>query len=179
MEAILFFIFGGLAVVGGLAMVFSKNAVHSALFLLLSMTMIAGLYVLLSAQFIAVAQIMVYAGAIVVLILFVVMLLGAELGETIPQWLTVRNGVMVLLALIFLTVSGTAVYDWLYSTQPVAGTVTDELIAQQGSAELVGQSLFTQYLLPFELASILLLVGIVGVVMLGGWRFVQHRERGK
>lgn len=160
-------------------MVFNKNAVHSALSLLLTLAMIAGLYVLLNAQFIAVAQIMVYAGAIVVLIIFVVMLLGAELGETIPTWLTLRNGVMVFFALVFLTVSGTAVWDYLYSTEPLTGTVTNEVIAQQGSAQLVGESLFTQYLLPFELASILLLVGIVGVVVLGGWRLVQHRQRGE
>ncbi len=179
MEIYLFFLFGGIAVVGALAMVFNKNAVHSALFLLLTLVMIAGLYVLLNAQFIAVAQIMVYAGAIVVLILFVVMLLGAELGESIPRWLTLRNSVMVLLALVFLTVSGTAVYDWLYSTQPITGTVTDEVIARQGSVQLVGESLFTQFLLPFELASILLLVGIIGVVVLGGWRLVQHRQRGE
>ncbi len=178
-ETYLFFIFGGLAVFAALAMVFNKNAVHSALFLLLNLAMIAGLYVLLNAQFIAVAQIIVYAGAIVVLVLFVIMLLGAELGEKIPQWLTVRNSVMVVLAVVFLTITGTAVFEWLYSTPALKGPVTDSMTAQQGNVELVGEALFTSYLLPFELASVLLLVGIVGVVVLGSWRFVQHRERGK
>jgi len=178
-ETILFFLFGGLAVIAALAVVFNKNVVHSALFLLLNLVMIAGLYVLLNAQFIAVAQIMVYAGGILVLILFVVMLLGAELGENIPQWLTPLNATKVALAAIFLTIIGTASYDWLYSTSAMTGTMTDQLIAEQGSTQLIGEALFTQYLLPFEFASILLLVGIVGVVLLGGWRFVQHREGGK
>lgn len=179
METILFFLFGGLAVIAALAVVFNRNVVHSALFLLLNLAMIAGLYVLLNAQFIAVAQIMVYAGGILVMILFVVMLLGAELGETIPQWLTPLNAIKVALAAIFLTIVGTASYDWLYSTSAVTGNMTDQLIAEQGSAQLVGQALFTEYLLPFEMASILLLVGIVGVVLLGGWRFVQRRDGGK
>ncbi len=179
METILFFLFGGLAVIAALAVVFNRNVVHSALFLLLNLVMIAGLYVLLNAQFIAVAQIMVYAGGILVMILFVVMLLGAELGESIPQWLTPLNTIKVALAAIFLTVTGTAVFEWLYSTSAMRGNMTDQLIAEQGSVQLVGEALFTEYLLPFELASILLLVGIVGVVLLGGWRFVQHREGGK
>lgn len=179
LETYLFFFFGGLAVIAALAVVFNKNAVHSALFLLLNLIMIAGLYVLLNAQFIAVVQIMVYAGAILVLILFVVMLLGAELGESIPQWITLQNGIKVALAAILLTIVGTATYDWLYSTSAVTGNMTDQLIAEQGSAQLIGEALYTQYLLPFELASVLLLVGIVGVVLLGGWRFVQHRDGGK
>ena len=82
MEMLLFMIFAAVAVGAALAMVFSRNAVHSALFLLLNFCMLAALYVLLNAQFIAMAQIVVYAGAIVVLVLFVIMLLGAELGET-------------------------------------------------------------------------------------------------
>jgi len=178
-EAVLFFIFGGVAVVAALAMVFSKNAIHSALFLLLNLVMVAALYVLLNAQFIAAIQIVVYAGAIVVLILFVVMLLGAELGEAIPSWITLRNGVMVLLSLVLLTVIGTAVFDTLFETRPQYGPVTAEMVAQRGSVELVGESLFTTYLLPFELTSVLLLVGIVGVVVLGGWRKVQHRKGGE
>jgi NADH-quinone oxidoreductase subunit J len=178
LEMYLFFAFAGLAVIAALAMVFNKNAVHSALFLLLNLCMVAGLYVLLNAQFIAAVQIIVYAGAIVVLILFVIMLLGAELGEKISHWFTVRNTIAGFLAIALLTVIGTAVFEWLGFTLAIKGEVTQEMIAQRGSVELVGESLFTEYLLPFELTSVLLLVGIVGVVILGGWRKVQHRERG-
>ncbi|MFQ5577382.1 MAG: NADH-quinone oxidoreductase subunit J [Anaerolineae bacterium] len=179
LETYLFLFFGGVAVVAALAMVFSRNAVHSALFLLLNLCMVAAIYVLLNAQFIAAVQIVVYAGAIVVLVLFVIMLLGAELGEKIPSWLTPRNAAAVFLALALLTITGTAVFEWLSLPQAVTGPVTDAVVAQQGSVQLVGLALFTQYLLPFELTSVLLLVGIVGVVVLGGWRKVQHRERGE
>lgn len=173
-ELILFWAFSGIAVVAALAMVFNKNAVHSALFLLLNMAMVAGLYVLLNAPFVAMVQIVVYAGAIVVLILFVIMLLGAELGEKISNWFTVKNGVMVFLAVALFTITGSAVYEWLYSTRPLMGVITPEVTAQRGSVQLVGQALFTDYILAFELTSVLLLTGIVGVVLLGGWKKVQH-----
>jgi NADH-quinone oxidoreductase subunit J len=135
--------------------------------------MIAAFYVLLNAQFIAAAQIVVYAGAIVVLVLFVIMLLGAELGENIPSWLNAKSAFVILLGLILLTVTGTAVFEYLARGQQ--GGITQEVVAATGSVELIGEVLFTQYLLAFELASILLLVGIVGVVILGGWRRVQHK----
>lgn len=173
-ELLLFWVFGGIAVVAALAMVFNRNAVHSALFLLVTMVMLAGLYVMLNAPFIAVVQIAVYAGAIVVLILFVIMLLGAELGEKIPNWFTVKNGIMVFLATALFTITGTAVFEWLYATRPVQGNVTEALVAQRGSVQLVGEALFTDYILVFELTSVLLLIGIIGVVVLGGWKKVQH-----
>jgi NADH-quinone oxidoreductase subunit J len=179
LELIIFFVAAVLAVVGALAMVFSRNAVHSALFLLLNLAMLAVLYLLLNAQFIAVAQIVVYAGAIVVLVLFVIMLLGAELGEDIPTWLTPKVVFVVLLGLVLLTITGSAVFEYLeYVVREPKGPVTPDLVAQVGSVELLGISLFTDYLLAFELTSVLLLVGIVGVVVLGGWRRVQHRGQG-
>ena len=155
-------------------MVFSRNAVHSALFLLLNFCMLAALYVMLNAQFIAAAQIIVYAGAIVVLVLFVIMLLGAELGESIPNWITPKTILVSFLGLALLTVTGSAVSEYVIRGQ--RGEATDALIASEGSVELVGIALFTDYLLAFELTSVLLLVGIVGVVVLGGWRRMQHKQ---
>lgn len=175
MEMLLFMLFSAIAIGSAIAMVFSRNAVHSALFLLLVFAMLAGLYVLLNAQFIAMAQIVVYAGAIVVLVLFVIMLLGAELGETIPNWITLKHGLVVLLGLALITVLGSAVFE--YAIRGVRGDVTAERIHTEGSVELVGTALFTDYLLAFELTSVLLLVGIIGVVVLGGWRKVQHKEQ--
>jgi NADH-quinone oxidoreductase subunit J len=101
------------------------------------------------------------------------MLLGAELGENIPIWLNAKSAFVILLGLILLTVTGTAVFEYLARGQQ--GGITQEVVAATGSVELIGEVLFTQYLLAFELASILLLVGIVGVVILGGWRRVQHK----
>ncbi|MEM7029276.1 MAG: NADH-quinone oxidoreductase subunit J [Chloroflexota bacterium] len=175
MEMLFFMIFAAIAIGSALAMVFSRNAVHSALFLLLNFCMLAALYVLLNAQFIAMAQIVVYAGAIVVLVLFVIMLLGAELGENIPSWITPKHGIVIFLGLVLLTVLGSAVFE--NRVLGTMGDVTPERVAQEGSVELVGIALFTDYLLAFELTSILLLVGIIGVVILGGWRKVQHKEQ--
>lgn len=175
MEMLLFMIFAAIAIGAALALVFSRNAVHSALFLLLNFAMLAALYVLLNAQFIAMAQVVVYAGAIVVLVLFVIMLLGAELGESIPNWITLKHGFVIFLGLALLTVLGSAVFE--YAIRGSRGDITAERIQAEGSVELVGIALFTDYLLAFELTSILLLVGIIGVVVLGGWRKVQHKEQ--
>ena len=174
MEVILFMLIAIVAIGAALAMVFSRNAVHSALFLLLNFCMMAALYVMLNAQFIAVAQIVVYAGAIVVLVLFVIMLLGAELGESIPAWITPKHIFIVFLGLALLTITGSAVSEYVIRGQ--RGEVTDALVATEGSVELVGLALFTDYLLAFELTSVLLLVGIIGVVVLGGWRRMQHKR---
>ncbi|MFQ5614321.1 MAG: NADH-quinone oxidoreductase subunit J [Anaerolineae bacterium] len=178
-ETILFFIFGGTAIFSALAVVFNKNAVHSALFLLLNFGMLAGLYLLLNAQFIAAAQIIIYAGAIVVLFLFVVMLLGAELGEQVRTWLTWRNVVMIGLGLILLTVVGTLVFELAYPIRGAEHAVANarpEDVASLGQVELLGRALFTDFILPFEAASVLLLVGIVGVVVLGGRRLAGGKE---
>jgi len=175
MEQLIFLIVSGIAIAAALSMVFSRNAVHSALFLLLNLCMLAVHYVLLNAQFIAAAQIVVYAGAIVVLVLFVIMLLGAELGEAIPTWLTPKHGLVAFLGLVLLTVLGSAVSEYIIRGE--SGTATAAMVAQEGSIELVGIALFTDYVLAFELTSVLLLVGIIGVVVLGGWRQVQHRNQ--
>lgn len=163
LETLMFFIFAAVSVYAALGMVFSKNAIYSALLLLLNFCMMAGLYILLSAQFIAAVQIMVYAGAIVVLILFVVMLLGAELGETITSWITPKTAIAALLAFTLLAVTGTAVG----SSQ--ANPIEIEALAEWGSPKAVGLSLLTDYVLAFEFTGILLTVGIVGVVILGEW----------
>jgi NADH-quinone oxidoreductase subunit J len=175
-ETILFFVFGGVAILSALGVVFNRNAVHSALSLLLNFAMLAGLYILLNAQFIGAAQIIIYAGAIVVLFLFVVMLLGQELGEQIRTWFTWRNLVMIGLGLALLTVVGTLVFEWTYPIRGAEHSIPNaslENVARSGNVELLGRALFTDFLLPFELASVLLLVAIVGVVVLASRRQSQ------
>ncbi len=164
----LFFILAAIAVIAAFGVIFNRNVVHSALSLLVNFCVLAFLYVMLNAQFLAVVQILVYAGAIVVLFLFVVMLLGAELGEKVTRWLTVRNAFLVALGLVLLTLVGTAVFEnsFVYQTAGKTGNLTPEAVQQFGQTQLVSRSLFTDYLLAFELASVLLLVGIVGVVWL-------------
>ncbi len=169
-EHTLFLILAFVAVVSALGVIFNKNVVHSALSLLVNFCTLAIFYFMLNAQFLGIVQIFVYAGAIVVLFLFVVMLLGAELGEQVSSWLTLRNAFLVALSLVLLTVIGTAVFEYRISATP--GTFTQEAIQRYGQTQLISAVLFTDYLLPFELVSVLLLVGIVGVV----WLAQQQRK---
>jgi NADH-quinone oxidoreductase subunit J len=120
--------------------------------------------------------VIVYAGAIVVLFLFVVMLLGAS-GKTRPggSWLNWRLAFVVGAGLVLLTVIGTVVFEWPIGG--ATGVATQGRVAEVGQTEAVGIALFTKYLLPFELASILLLIGMIGAVVLGQrWRGTLRRS---
>jgi NADH-quinone oxidoreductase subunit J len=172
MEQILFLIVAAISVVAAFGVIFNRNVVHSALSLLVNFCSLAVLYFMLNAQFLAVAQILVYAGAIVVLFLFVVMLLGAELGEKVSTWLTVQNAFLAALGVILLTVIGTAVFENLI--QGARGDFTPEAAEQFGQVQLIGSVLFTDYVLAFQLVAVLLSVGIVGVVWLA-----QQQKRSK
>lgn len=165
----LFLALSTVAVVAALGVIFNRNAVHSALSLLANFAVLAVFYLLLNAQFIAVVQVVVYAGAIVVLFLFVVMLLGAGGEVRQESWFNWRTAFIVVAALVLLTLVGTVVFE--EAIGGATGTATAEQIAEVGQTQSVGTVLFTDYLLPFELASILLLVGMVGAVVLGQrWR---------
>lgn len=169
----LFFVLAALAVVSALGVIFNKNVVHSALSLLINFGTLAVFYFMLNAQFLGVAQILVYAGAIVVLFLFVVMLLGADLGEPVSSWLTGRNIFLVGLGLILLTVIGTAVFDNQVFGAP-GDNLSQEAVTNFGQTQVIAAALFTGYVLPFQLVAVLLSVGIVGVLWLA-----QHQQRQK
>jgi NADH-quinone oxidoreductase subunit J len=171
----LFFLLAATAMVAALGVIFNRNAVYSALSLLVNFASLAVLYVLLNAQFLAAVQVIVYAGAIVVLFLFVVMLLGAS-GEMRPRsWLNWRTAAIVGISLVLITLLGTVVYEGLIGG--ASGEATPQHVAEVGQTQALGAALFTKYLLPFELASILLLVGMVGAVVLGQrWRATLHRS---
>jgi len=140
---------------------FSRNPVTSAMFLVLTIVSLAGLFVLLHAYFLAAAQVLVYAGAVMVLFLFVIMLLDLKAEERrkirgFGGKLLVVLGPACVLAILFLffrSLSGTSL-----NPTPVAKL--------DGSTIQLGKLLFTQYLLPFEIVSVLLLVAMVGVVLL-------------
>jgi NADH-quinone oxidoreductase subunit J len=159
---IIFIILAAIAVSSALGMLLSRNAVHSALFLVLNFTTIAVFFLVLNAPFLFVTQITVYAGAIMILFVFVVMLLGAEQlrGERTPEigrWQT------WLSAILFVVLLGTFVY--LLATGNADTTINAEAPIAAGPAE-VGLRLFEAYVFPFEVASILLLVAMIGVVVL-------------
>jgi len=174
MGTTLFAVLAVISVVSALAVIFNKNVIHSALALMVNFGVLAAFYFMLNAQFLAVAQILVYAGAIVVLFLFVVMLLGAELGEQVSTWLTVRNAVFVGLGLILLTVVGGAVFEnqFVFQQEGKMGGLTPEVVQEFGQAQIIGSYLFTDYVLSFHLVAVLLSVGVIGVL----WLAQQYKK---
>lgn len=163
MEMAFFSILAFLAVVAAAGVVISRNTVYSALFLLVNFCTLAGLYILLNAQFIAVVQVIVYAGAIVVLFLFVVMLLGVERGEG-PDTKPYHRYLTIVLSLVLMVEVGYILMSGYLGGIP--GPYTSEFIAREGNVQVIGHLLFKKYVLPFELASVLLLAAIIGAVFL-------------
>ncbi|MDR7555774.1 MAG: NADH-quinone oxidoreductase subunit J [Armatimonadota bacterium] len=159
MEWAVFLVAAALALAGAVGVVAARAPVHSALALLVVLAALAVTYLLLAAQFIAVLQVIVYAGAIVVLFLFVIMLLHAHSGEGPTEKLPRQRRAAALLAALYLVV--------LLGGVLAAAGPFGPLPAGFGTAQQVGEALFLTYLLPFELASVLLLVGIVAAVVLG------------
>ncbi|MFZ5855630.1 MAG: NADH-quinone oxidoreductase subunit J [Chloroflexota bacterium] len=162
-DLILFIILALVAIATALGMLLSRNAVYSALFLVLNFATVAVFYLLLGAPFIAMAQITVYAGAIMVLFLFVIMLLGAEQlapGNVIPAQKWVAGG------LAFILVAET-VYLLAFRGVPAGNILQPEAAVNSvDSLRQMGMILFNEYLLPFEITSILLLVAMVGAIVL-------------
>ncbi|MGA2686082.1 MAG: NADH-quinone oxidoreductase subunit J [Verrucomicrobiota bacterium] len=158
---ILFYLFAALTLLCGVLVVanpFSRNPVTSAMFLVLTIISMAGLFVLLHAFFLAAVQIIVYAGAVIVLFLFVIMLL--DLKEEQRRKIKLFGAVAGLVSVgVIMTISLKA----LRATQLGANLPTPQI---EGSTDALGKLLFTQYVLPFEVVSILLLVAMVGVILL-------------
>lgn len=156
-----------LAVASALMMVISKNTVNSALFLVLNMVSLAGLFLILKAQFLAVIQVLVYAGAIMVLFLFVIMLLNVDDEENLFNKFRVKYFVAFLL--------GTAVFSQiLYSIGSFSETLpaVDPQMAEVGTVEAIGDVLYTKYLLPFHIIAMLLTAAMNGALMIA-----QHKVR--
>lgn len=162
MEIAVFIVTALIAVVGAVAMLLSRNAVHSALYLLVNFAAIAVLYLLLRAPFLFVVQLTVYAGAIMVLFLFVVMLLGAERSEDERDRAAWQRPLAIVLGLLLLA---EAVLVAVQQGLPPSPAATPEAEAAGAPAQ-IGELLFTRYLLPFEITSIILLAAIIGVVVL-------------
>jgi len=159
-DLMLFSILALVAIGTALGMLLSRNAIYSALFLVLNFGTVAVFYLLLNAPFIALSQVTVYAGAIMVLFLFVIMLLGTESLQP-SRALPWQRPLAVGLALI-LTVE--AVY--LLFVRRVASGEIAQPVEAFGSPQAVGLALFNSYLLPFEVTSVLLLVAMVGAIVL-------------
>jgi len=159
----LILIFGTLALVivgTAVGMLVSRNAVYAALFLALNFATVALLYLILGAPFIAVAQVTVYAGAIMILFLFVIMLLG---GEKLPgaEKIKGQRTLAILLGVVFLAEIGLYMIFRGGSLTPLP-----EAASSSGSPAALGMMLFNQYLLPFEITSVILLTALVGAIVL-------------
>ncbi len=151
-----------LAVLFALGMILSRNTVHSALCMVADLFFVALLYLSLSAEFLAVVQITVYAGAIMVLFLFVITMLTPTQEEG-PNRILNRLPVAVLLAMAFLVAVSLMISQGTSATTKVA----DAANGNGGNLVAIGGELFTRYLLPFELTSLLLLVAMVAALVLG------------
>ncbi len=160
MEVIVFAFAALGALAGGLGVIGSRLPVRSALSLLLVLGSLAVMYLLLAAQFVAVLQVIVYAGAIVVLFLFVIMLLHGQLGRRSPDKLRWQRPLGIALTAAFLSI---LLFIIRFGTGPAAAPTPPGF----GTAQAVGQTLFTAFLLPFEAVSVILLVGIVAAVVIG------------
>ena len=158
MLALLFILFGALAIGCALAMVAQRNPLYSAISLIGVFISLACLYVMLAAPFIAAVQVIVYAGAIMVLVVFVIMLLNVEQEEHRRPRLTFLVPMAVVLAAVLIA----EVAFILVSVRDFGPAVPSNI----GITHSIGSALFTQYLLPFEITSILLLMAIVGAMTL-------------
>jgi NADH-quinone oxidoreductase subunit J len=166
-EVLIFFAMAAIALVAALGVVLARNPVHSALLLVTVLVSIAVLFILQDAQLLAAVQIIVYAGAIVVLFLFVIMLLGVDREETLHDPVRIQRpaaialGVIVLAELIFL--SG---HFWATHWTTGAPSVRGKLTGDAGNVETVAKSLFTDFLWPFEVTAVLLVAAVIGGVVL-------------
>lgn len=169
---ILFIFLAIIAIGAALGMLLSRNAIYSALFLVLNFATIAVLYLVLNAPFIAMVQITVYAGAIMVLFIFVIMLLGAERSGSSTQ--NLRDWEWVTAA--FLGATLVLVFITNLVLRPDAVGETAAFIDTSPAA--LGLRLFEGYVFPFELTGVLLLVAMIGVVVLGRTRKAKKLQEG-
>ena len=164
-EKILFLIFAFFAVVGGLGAVTRKNVVHALLMLVFTFLNVAAIFFLSQAYFLAVVQVLVYAGAIMVLFVFVIMFLNLRTFEEEEQvhrrqrWAALGLSVLVLVEFV-------VVLTGITFTSAKGGFSPEAIQAAGGNSHVLGQTLFNSFLLPFEVASLVLLVAMVGAIIL-------------
>ena len=175
-ETAIFIVLAAIAVVSGLNVIFRRNPVHSAIFLALVIVCLAGIFVLLNAEFLAAIEVLVYAGAIIVLFLFTMMLLDVR-GGMMTRQLQAQSPVAIPVAILLLVcVVGVGIVTLRVTGLP-GSTITAAQAAQIGSVQNLGQALYSNFLLPFELASLVLTVGLVGAIGLAGHGAEDDEER--
>jgi NADH-quinone oxidoreductase subunit J len=168
METLLFWLLAVIALIAAASMIIQRNPVHSALFLIITLLCLAGLFLLLSAHFLAVIQIIVYAGAIMVLFLFVIMLLDIRRVEAAPSPVKLQKSLGILLGVIFLletllVLRSGVINDMATAAPPAAPDF--------GTAVALGRALLTSYVFPLQLAAVLLFIALIGAVVLSKRRW--------
>lgn len=162
---LVFFVLAAIAIVGALSLIFQKHPIHSALSLIVVMVALAGLYLLMGAEFVAAVQIIVYGGAIMVLFVFVIMLLNAGLEEhTSQSKLAGFPGILLALALTGFVAATVARFT--VTTSSPGGTIPGAL----ASTRQLSTMIFKDFVYPFELTSFLILIAVLGAIVLA------HRE---
>jgi NADH-quinone oxidoreductase subunit J len=162
-EAVLFWILGPIALAGAFGMVLARNAIHAALFLVMTMGSLGVFYFIQEAPFLGVVQIIVYTGAIMILFLFVLMLVGRDSSDSIVETLRGQRWAATLLGVGFALLAAGGLYRAVRNT-PMAGLATQN--AGGANVNNVAQLLFTKYLFAFELTSALLITAAVGAMVL-------------
>lgn len=179
-DVIIFYMIATICVLAAGGVVVARNPVHSAIFLVLCFLNVAAIFVMLGAEFLAVVQVIVYTGAILVLMLFVLMLVDPDDLPEFHKGRPVQRYVGLLLGAILLLEVGVAILN--RTVEGVGGAATPENIQiAGGNVQAVGMSLYTQYLLPFEIISLVLTVGVIGAVVLAlperlGERVYRRRD---
>jgi NADH-quinone oxidoreductase subunit J len=166
-ENILTIIFSALAVATAIIMITRRNPVKSVLFLVANFFCVSAIYLLLKAQFIAIIQVVIYAGAIMVLFLFVIMLLNLTDESKLTENVTYKKMAAVLLAILLFSIFAITTYFGFLGKFPVINQTAEQL----GTVEEIGKVLYTTYSFPFELVSFILLTAIIGAIVLAKKKF--------
>ena len=171
-EQSIVFVVGMTAVLASLGVILCRSPIYCALYLIGNMCCLALLFLFYNAEFLAAVQVVVYAGAVMILFLFIIALLGAKKEEKDFSFeqLMGLGFVSLLFCELLMSIK-------VGATRPVEGLATEEAIGTVGSAKAIGMELFSHHLIPFELASFLLLVAAVGVISLAKFSYRPTRKR--
>ena len=166
LDNVVFWVFAPVAVGSAIAMLLMRNAVHAALLLIVNFFCLAVMYLLLDAPFLFAVQIIVYAGAIMVLFLFVIMLLGVDRGEDLTERLIAQRPVAIALGIAVVIEITVAVRAGVgFATKAPAGF---DAANQGGNTQALARVLFTRYFFPFEVTSVLLIVAAIAAIVMAG-----------
>jgi NADH-quinone oxidoreductase subunit J len=172
-ETVVFWVLGPIALAGALGMVFSRNAVHSALWLVNTMLAFGVFYVVQEAPFLGAVQIIVYTGAIMILFLFVLMMVGRDSSDSVVETLRGQRVAAIVLGLGFAGLVGTGLYQALDRTS----TAGLEQVNAEGNVQGIARLLFTKYVFAFELTSALLITAALGAMVLAYAQTRAHAKR--